>query len=91
MRRTEGGWLIWCPGCESAHFIPDAWHFNGDLACPSFSPSVNHPGICHYTLTSGVMRFDEVDTKHKYRQQSVALPELPDLMLDFYFNEGESQ
>jgi hypothetical protein len=44
LRRTQRGYMFWCPGCESAHLVTTdgtpAWSFNGDLEAPTFSPSV---------------------------------------------------
>jgi len=31
---------FWCPGCGIAHGIDSNWSFNGDLECPTISPSV---------------------------------------------------
>lgn len=48
LRKVQGGYAHWCPGCEEMHFIateePRAngarWSFNGDVDRPTFSPSV---------------------------------------------------
>lgn len=46
LRRFEGGYTHFCPGCESVHQIwtddEDAprWSFDGDLVRPTFNPSV---------------------------------------------------
>lgn len=45
LRRVQGGYAHWCPGCEQAHSLPDSWKFNGNLESPSFSPSFKHEGI----------------------------------------------
>lgn len=44
LRRSQGGYAHWCPGCEETHVIFDNWHFNGDLDRPTFSPSVKVTG-----------------------------------------------
>jgi hypothetical protein len=44
MRRTERGFMWWCPACDSAHPLPDTWKFNGDLERPTFRPSFKHTG-----------------------------------------------
>jgi hypothetical protein len=44
LRRYEGGYLHWCPGCEESHPLPDGWKFNGNLEAPSFQPSFKHEG-----------------------------------------------
>lgn len=48
LRRTETGYLAWCPGCDMAHYIavdkPLAngakWTFNGSAEHPTFGPSL---------------------------------------------------
>ena len=45
LRRIEGGFAHWCPGCEEVHRLPDSWSFNGDLEKPTFAPSFKHSGI----------------------------------------------
>ncbi len=48
LRKGEGGFLIWCPGCAGAHYIavekPLAngarWSFNGNPDLPTFNPSL---------------------------------------------------
>lgn len=46
LRRFEGGYAHWCPGCDQMHLITtDAgrgpqWSFDGNVDCPTFSPSV---------------------------------------------------
>lgn len=44
LRRAERGHAHWCPGCEEMHVIPDSWSFDGNIACPTFSPSVKITG-----------------------------------------------
>ena len=47
-RKTEIGYMHWCPGCKEAHHFavtkPQGnnarWDFNGDLEKPTFSPSM---------------------------------------------------
>ncbi|MFP4141499.1 MAG: DUF6527 family protein [Phycisphaerae bacterium] len=38
------GYAIFCPGCQAEHFVPvegsPRWGFNGDLARPTFNPSL---------------------------------------------------
>jgi hypothetical protein len=45
LRRVEGGYAHWCPGCGEHHKIPDSWDFNGDVEVPTFSPSVRITGV----------------------------------------------
>lgn len=45
LRKVEGGYSHWCPGCEESHILPhDGWIFNGDLNAPTFTPSFRHTG-----------------------------------------------
>lgn len=44
LRRAEGGYLHWCPGCGEMHLLPDGWTFDGNLEAPTFSPSFLHRG-----------------------------------------------
>lgn len=44
LRRAEGGYSHWCPGCGEVHLIPDRWSFNGNVDRPTFSPSVRITG-----------------------------------------------
>lgn len=46
LRKVEGGYGHWCPGCDEMHVIyvgrekgPN-WSFDGNVEKPSFSPSV---------------------------------------------------
>ena len=48
LRKAEGGYLAWCPGCDQAHYIAverplsngAQWSFNGSAEAPTFSPSL---------------------------------------------------
>lgn len=50
LRKTTGGYIHWCPGCEEVHTISTEapytlhWSFNGDVDRPTFSPSVRIKG-----------------------------------------------
>lgn len=44
LRRVEGGYAHWCPGCGEMHRIPDRWTFDGDVEVPTFNPSVKITG-----------------------------------------------
>jgi len=44
-RRAEDAYVIWCPGCEEAHRLPDSWQFNGNIQSPTFTPSFKHSGV----------------------------------------------
>ena len=45
LRRAEGAYVHWCPGCREMHRLPDSWTFNGDLESPTFTPSFRHSGM----------------------------------------------
>lgn len=49
LRRVQGGYAHWCPGCEEIHVLPDGWTFDGNLEKPTFSPSFKYSGTrCVY-------------------------------------------
>lgn len=82
LKRSDGGYWHWCPGCKAAHPLPDGWKFDGNMESPTFSPSfkhtVNRKGeICHYVLTAGVLNYCE-DCFHDLRNQKVPLPDIPE-------------
>lgn len=77
-------WRHWCPGCSMNHVIyTDArsqpnghrWTFNGDTESPTFSPSINIVGQCHYFLKAGQLEYCS-DSKHALAGQTVPLPDL---------------
>jgi len=45
LRRVQGGFAHWCPGCKEMHILPDRWTFDGNLENPTFSPSFKHSFI----------------------------------------------
>ncbi len=45
LRRIEGGFAHYCPGCEEMHILPDSWKFDGNLESPTFTPSFKHEGM----------------------------------------------
>ena|SRR5208282_4505959 len=45
LRRVEGGFGHWCPGCNEMHILPKSWNFDGNLERPTFTPSFRHSGI----------------------------------------------
>lgn len=75
------GYLHWCPGCDQAHHIPVylaaengcKWGFNENFEKPSFTPSINIVGQCHYFITDGMIQFCG-DSKHHLANQTVPLP-----------------
>ena len=49
LRSMGTGYAHWCPGCEELHYIrttpptdgrAPCWAFDGNVMCPTFSPSV---------------------------------------------------
>lgn len=48
LRRMDGGYCFWCPGCGDTHYVGverplangAAWSFDGDLEAPTFAPSI---------------------------------------------------
>lgn len=57
LRKTEGGYSHWCPGCEQMHVLPHSWSFNGDVERPTFNPSFKHEGM-RRVFVSGEWRGD---------------------------------
>lgn len=45
LRRFDRGYWHWCPACEETHPLYDNWKFNGNVDCPTFSPSFKHSGL----------------------------------------------
>jgi hypothetical protein len=81
-------YLHWCPGCEQMHIIntekPNRlgtiWKFNGNVDSPTFTPSINHPGYCHYFIRNGNIEYCS-DSTHQFSGQTIPLPEFPKDML----------
>jgi hypothetical protein len=81
-------YLHWCPGCEQMHLIntekPNRlgaiWTFDGNLEAPTFNPSINHVGSCHYFIHAGKIEFC-ADSKHQFAGQTVPMPDFPKDML----------
>lgn len=41
LRKVQGGWAFWCPGCKSSHIVYEGrWQWNGNPEKPTFKPSV---------------------------------------------------
>lgn len=75
----------WCPGCKAIHRIdinkPNAhtgarWTWNGDAENPTFDPSINIVGHCHYFIRNGQVEFC-ADSRHALAGHTVPLPDLP--------------
>lgn len=80
--------LHWCPGCESLHVInvekPNhcnaVWTWDGNIEAPTFNPSINIVGHCHYFIRGGRIEFC-ADSKHALAGQTVDLPPISEDML----------
>lgn len=99
LRKVDGGYAHWCPGCREAHAIHTErpnhcnarWNFDGNVARPTFSPSINifardpegeiPDERCHYFLKGGMLEFLG-DCTHALAGQTVPLPELPPHLRD---------
>lgn len=75
----------WCPGCKMVHRIDvnkrnahtgAIWTWNGNADRPTFEPSINIVGVCHYFLRDGKLQFCG-DSKHQLAGQTVDLPDIP--------------
>lgn len=81
------GWLFWCPGCEQYHCYRTSWQFNGDEACPTFSPSLlntweegkaHTAKRCHLFVEQGTIKYCG-DCTHPLAGQTVAMVDINDL------------
>lgn len=80
-----GVYLHWCPGCNQAHPINTGeknqwnaiWSFDGNFARPTFNPSINIVGRCHYFIREGNIQFCG-DSKHALAGKTVPLPDFPE-------------
>lgn len=85
IHRLQGGpargkqYQFECPGCGCLHAFDvrtddhrPNWAFNGDMARPTFSPSLHYPGRCHLFLVDGVLHFLP-DCSHHLAGQAVPL------------------
>jgi len=61
-----------------------SWTWDGNLEAPTLSPSIltgrGSPNICHSFLRVGVFEYLG-DCTHKYANQQVPIPDLPDWIL----------
>lgn len=79
-------YLHWCVGCDQYHGIdvgaPNSrtgarWTFDGNVEKPTFSPSINIVGQCHYFIRNGQIEYCS-DSKHELAGKTVELSPLPD-------------
>ena len=81
----DGALMHWCPGCKARHLIETKernangaiWSWDGNAEAPTFSPSINIVGRCHYFITAGQIQFCG-DSTHPLAGQTVELPEFPE-------------
>lgn len=79
---VPGVFLHYCPGCENYHYFHTTypnrsnaqWAFNHNLDQPTFHPSMNVVGQCHYWLQEGRITYLN-DSDHYLRNQTIPLPE----------------
>jgi hypothetical protein len=86
LAKEDGVHMHWCPGCSSFHLIdveqPNPrngarWSFDGNVFRPTFSPSINIVGSCHYFIRNGYIEFC-ADSQHALAGQTVELPAIPE-------------
>lgn len=92
-----------CPGCalsgggSGLHLLPvnttatsPSWNFDGNLDSPTLHPSVltgrGTSFVCHSFLENGIFRFLG-DCTHKYVNQHIPMPDLP----DWFINETKNR
>ena len=76
----DGDFNHWCQGCEQFHLINTKrknmnnaqWSFNGNFDKPTFNPSINIIGQCHYFIRNGMIEYC-ADSKHNLAGQTVPL------------------
>ncbi len=75
----------WCPGCRQMHRInvnaPNPhtqarWTWDKNVDSPTFNPSINIVGHCHYFIRAGQIQFC-ADSKHALAGKTVPLPDIP--------------
>ena len=80
----------YCEGCRRLHLIsvtkPNQysnaqWTFNNDYEKPTFTPSINIVGHCHYFITDGNIMYCG-DSTHSLAGLTVPLPNFPNWILE---------
>ncbi|WP_111861439.1 DUF6527 family protein [Acinetobacter sp. CFCC 10889] len=79
----DGIYEHFCPGCNLLHMIAvdkpfdngQQWSFNNDMKKPTFSPSINIVGRCHYFIRDGYIEYC-MDSQHKLAGKRIELPDL---------------
>lgn len=80
LRLGEGGYLVYCPGCEKHHFIDQRWRFDGNFDEPTFSPSIlvapnDLRRRCHSYIFKGKWQFLR-DSCHRLAGQTVPIEDV---------------
>ncbi|MCF6221644.1 MAG: hypothetical protein L3J65_11075 [Robiginitomaculum sp.] len=78
---TDGTeYLVSCPGCGCEHWFRTSgaepnWHFDGNLECPTVTPSLLVQGQhrCHSFITNGKWIYLQ-DCTHDLAGQTVPIP-----------------
>lgn len=74
----EGGPEKHFPKCTGgAKMGPFQWTFNGNFDKPTFSPSLQYPGRCHFNLIDGQLHFC-ADCNHPLANKVVPLEPFPE-------------
>lgn len=75
--KGNGAYRFHCPGCLCSHIIPTTpnenkvyWNFNNDLEKPTFTPSINYIGYCHFHITNGQIQYLG-DCNHEYAGRTI--------------------
>lgn len=94
LRRGDGRYFHWCPGCEATHQLPDGAGFDGDVAAPTFASNLLHNDDypkrrCHYALTGGVLNY-RLDCHHALAGKVILLPDLPLQLQDMDLSKGQN-
>ena len=86
LEKIDEGYMHYCDGCDSYHMInvdkPNEysgarWTYNGNPESPTFEPSINIVGVCHYYITNGNISYCN-DSKHSIAGKTLPLPKIPD-------------
>ena len=98
MNPNKKMYLFYCEGCDDVHIFhvgsdwgdQHNWGFNGNLDCPSFTPSLlmrwkwgeeQVERVCHLVLTDGKINYCG-DCTHKLAGQTVDMPNMLDWKYD---------
>lgn len=108
LRSTKVGFIHYCPACDEAHhYVTDGsrgWAFNGNVECPTFTPSMlirtgprptvpaGRPDAGQVDVCHYVLTDGQInfcgDCTHGMVGQTVPLPELPEWMQSDRYGDG---